>query len=70
MPAFLTPDPRDQWLDPEKATGQAKLDTLEMLERTSADVAATLREYIVDTKVNNTRTVDSLDPSLIEPMAA
>jgi hypothetical protein len=45
-------------------------DTLAMLERSSADVAATMREHIVDTKVNNTRTVDPSDASLIEPVAA
>lgn len=40
-----------------------------MLGHTSADVAATIREYVVDRKVNNSRTADATDPSLIEPAA-
>ncbi|WP_017201405.1 hypothetical protein [Microbacterium algeriense] len=38
-----------------------------MLERTSSDVAATIREHVVDHEVNNSRTADATDPSLIEP---
>ncbi len=65
MPAFLTPDTWEQWLDPAKLTGDAKADTLAMLDHTSADVAATIREHTVDRKVNNSRTADTTDPSLI-----
>ncbi|PRB12874.1 DUF159 family protein [Microbacterium sp. MYb72] len=67
MPAFLTPDTWDQWLSPEKLTGQAKINTLAMLDHTSSDVASTIREHIVDTKVNNARTVNRDDPSLLAP---
>ncbi|MCK2031436.1 MULTISPECIES: SOS response-associated peptidase [Microbacterium] len=69
MPAFLTPDTWDAWLTPEKLTGQTKLDTLAMLDHTSADVAATLRGHVVDRKVSNTRTVDPSDPTLLDPVA-
>ena len=69
MPAFLTPDTWDAWLTPEKLTGARKVETLAMLEHTSADVAATITEHIVDRKVNNSRTADASDPSLIEPAA-
>ncbi|WP_288870896.1 SOS response-associated peptidase [uncultured Microbacterium sp.] len=69
MPAFLTPDTWDPWLTPEKLTGERKVETLAMLEHTSSDVAATIREHVVDRKVNNSRTADATDPSLIEPVA-
>ncbi|MGK3949923.1 hypothetical protein [Microbacterium sp. K2] len=69
MPAFLTPDTWDAWLTPEKLTGDRKIETLAMLEHTSSDVASTIREYIVDRKVSNSRTVDPADPTLLEPVA-
>lgn len=67
MPAFLTPDTWDAWLTPEKVTGQAKTETLAMLDHTSADVAATITEHIVDRRVNNSRAVDPSDPTLLDP---
>lgn len=66
MPAFLTPDTWDTWLSPEKLTGDRKTEALAMLEHTSSDVAATIREHIVDRKVSNSRTVDPSDPTLID----
>ncbi|MFS0913072.1 SOS response-associated peptidase [Microbacterium sp. 179-I 3D2 NHS] len=66
MPAFLTPDTWDSWLSPEKVAGQAKVELLAMLDHTSADVAATIRERLVDRKVNNSRAVDPADETLIE----
>lgn len=39
-----------------------------MLEQTSSDVASTIREHIVDRKVNNSRTVVSADPTLLQPV--
>ena len=69
MPAFLMPDTWDTWLAPEKLTGDRKAETLAMLEHTSGDVASTIREHVVDRKVSNSRTVDSTDPSLLEPVA-
>lgn len=65
MPAFLTPDTWEQWLTPEKITGDAKSDMLAMLDHTSADVAATIRHHVVDRRVNNSRTAPADDPALI-----
>lgn len=78
MPAFLERSMWDEWLNPasltvkgdvpaSKATRAALVDDL---LATSERVAATIREYIVDTRVNNSRTVDPLDPGLIEPVSA
>jgi hypothetical protein len=39
-----------------------------MLEHSSSDVAATIREHIVDRKVGNSRTVDPADPTLLDPV--
>lgn len=69
MPAFLTPDTWGDWLTPERLTGDRKTEILAMLDHTSVDVAATIHEYVVVRKINNSRTVDSTDPSLIEPSA-
>ncbi len=68
MPAFLTHDTLDIWLDPAKLTGTAKTDVLAMLDQTSADMAATITEHIVDRKVNNSRTVDRTDPTVLAPI--
>lgn len=70
MPAFLTPDAWDAWLSPEKLTGQPKVEMLAMLDQSSASVASTIREHVVDRKVNNSRTADSADPSLIAPVSS
>lgn len=67
MPAFLAPDTLDAWLSPEKVTGDAKTELLAMLDHTSADVATTITEHIVDRKVNNSRSADAADASLIQP---
>jgi len=40
-----------------------------MLEKVSDEVAGTITTYQVDRRVNNSRTVDPADPSLIEPLA-
>lgn len=69
MPAFLGPDAVDAWLTPEKATGEAKLELLAMLEHSSSTVASTIHEHVVDRRVNNSRTADVDDASLIEPVA-
>lgn len=70
-PAFRTPrgSASEVHLRVATRTGQAKVETLAMLDHTSADVAATIQEHIVDRKVNNSRTADASDPSLIEPAA-
>jgi len=78
MPAFLTRDMWDTWLDPvsltipgDTAASRANREQLVSALLASSDqVAGTIREYIVDRKVNNTRTVDPTDPTLIEPVEA
>ncbi|WP_302185019.1 hypothetical protein [Streptomyces sp. AC495_CC817] len=40
-----------------------------MLDHASADVAVTIREHIVERKVNNSRTVDPTDPTLLAPVS-
>lgn len=67
MPTFLAPDGWSRWLSPEKLVKRD--DTLAMLDRSSAAVAATLRSYTVDRRVNNVRAVDPQDPSIIQPVA-
>lgn len=43
---------------------------LAMLDHTSADVAAAaIHEHVVDRRVNNSRTVDPTDPTILEPIA-
>ena len=41
-----------------------------MIDDVSVTVAGELETYAVDRKVNNVRTLDRTDPSLIEPLAA
>jgi putative SOS response-associated peptidase YedK len=70
MPAFLDASMYDRWLDSEKITDEARRDELvAMLQGVSTDVAATVTAYEVDRRVNNSRTADPQDASLIEPVA-
>ncbi|GAA0997488.1 SOS response-associated peptidase [Subtercola frigoramans] len=70
MPVFLTPDVWDSWLDPRKieanSAGQGAI--LDLLDRSSTAVASTITTYPVDRRVNNSRTLDSADATLIEPL--
>ena len=68
MPAFLTPDLIDRWLDTEKITDDGERDDLlATLDRASTGVASTITTYEVDRRVNNSRAVDPTDETLIEP---
>ena len=68
MPAFLTPDLYDRWLDSAKIDDEGERDDLlATLDRVSTEVASTITAYEVDRRVNNSRTVDPQDASLIEP---
>jgi putative SOS response-associated peptidase YedK len=69
MPAFLEPEVFDCWLEPGKWDDAQKIDALAMLTRVSEKVASTMTTYEVDRKVNNSRTADPLDASLIQPVA-
>ena len=66
MPVFLTPDAWDSWLTPEKIT--APEEALAMLDRSSVAIAATIVSHPVDRGVNNVRTVDAQDPTVIDPV--
>jgi len=67
MPAFLTPDLFDRWLDSEKLSDDGNRDDLlATLDRVSTGVASTITTYEVDRRVNNSRAVDPQDASLIE----
>lgn len=71
MPAFLTPDVYDEWLNPAKLSSDAEREhVLSMLQDASARVASTITTYEVDRRVNNSRTVDPLDPGIIEPVGS
>lgn len=73
MPAFLTRDLWDTWLSPQSltvagdtaASKRNRLQLLDELDASSTAVAATMRTHVVDRKVNNVRTADPADPSLI-----
>lgn len=72
MPAFLTPDLWAMWLNPESLTAKKPADSkanregmLEVLDRSSADVAQSIRAHVVDRKVNSVRTLDRHDPTLV-----
>jgi putative SOS response-associated peptidase YedK len=68
MPAFLTPDLYGRWLDSEKLTDEGERDDLlAALQSVSTEVASTVTAYEVDRRVNNSRTIDPVDPTLIEP---
>jgi putative SOS response-associated peptidase YedK len=66
MPAFLTDDAVQAWLEPVKLDRGGRDEMLAMLDAASADVASTIRQHVVDRKVNNSRAVDATDSRVIE----
>lgn len=69
MPALLTQDAIDPWLQPVPLdTPNATAELLGLLWAASEEVAATIASYRVGREVNNTRTVPRYDPSLITPL--
>jgi putative SOS response-associated peptidase YedK len=70
MPAFLSPDTYDAWLNPAKlATDPEKDGMLAMLRDVASSIASTITTYEVDRRVNNSRTIDPVDAGLIAPLA-
>ncbi|HWU30000.1 MAG TPA: SOS response-associated peptidase [Microbacterium sp.] len=69
MPAFLTEDAMTAWLEPVKLDRGDRDGMLSLLDAASADVAGTITQYVIDRRVNNSRTVDASDPSVIAPAA-
>jgi putative SOS response-associated peptidase YedK len=76
MPAFLTRDLWDDWLNPASltvdgdtvASKRNRAELLDELDASSSVIAATMRTHLVDRRLNNTRTVDRYDPTLLEPL--
>ena len=69
MPVFLERSAWDDYLDPDKLDEAAKEDMVVFLASESDRVAGTIASYEVDRRVNNSRTVDPGDPTLIEPLS-
>jgi len=69
MPVFLDAGVYDRWLDTERLVDDAqKDDMLALLQEVSTVQAAHITTYEVDRRVNNSRTVDPGDPTLIQPL--
>ncbi|MFC5273029.1 SOS response-associated peptidase [Brachybacterium sacelli] len=68
MPVFLTDDALEEWLAPGKLEKDQKEPLLGLLEDVSTAIAGQLVTRPVDRQVNNVRTLDRSDPSLIEPL--
>lgn len=69
MPVFLVPDVYDEWLNPVKLETEPDRDhVLSLLDVVSDRVAATITAYEVDRRVNNSRTADAQDATLISPL--
>lgn len=68
MPAFLTEDTLAEWLSPGKLAAEQKDPLLAQLENVSTTIAGQLVTVPVDRKVNNVRTLDRTDPTLIDPV--
>jgi len=68
MPVFLVPGVYDEWLNPAKlATDDDREHVLSLLDVVSDQVASTITTYEVDRRVNNSRTVDPFDSTLLTP---
>ena len=68
MPAFLEPEVYARWLEPVTWDDAQKEEAVRMLTEVSAEVASTITTHEVDRRVNNSRTADPGDASLIEPI--
>lgn len=76
MPAFITDELRDDWLKPTSLTIQNdsaaskrnRLELLDELDASSSAIAETMRTHLIDPRMNNARTVDRHDPTLLEPI--
>ncbi|MGP5364411.1 SOS response-associated peptidase [Brachybacterium tyrofermentans] len=68
MPVFLTDGAVQEWLVPGKLDAGQKDPLLAQLATASATIAGQLVTVLVDRKVNNVRTLDRDDASLVEPV--
>lgn len=69
MPAFLTEEAKNAWLEPVKLDRAGRTDMHGTLLASSEEMAATIRTHTVDRRVNNARAVDPSDSTLIERVA-
>jgi len=60
----------DDFLAPVKLDDSGKEEMVALLAAESEKVASTISTYEVDRRVNNSRTVDPTDATLIEPLDA
>jgi len=68
-PHSSPPEAMDAWLEPVKLDRPGRDEMLALLDGFSAAIASTIEQYVVDRKVNNSRTVDRDDPTVIAPAA-
>jgi putative SOS response-associated peptidase YedK len=75
MPAFLEPDTWSTWLNPQSITTADRTESaakrqamIDLLDRTSTAVAATMHTRLVDRRVNSVRAIDPQDATLIEAL--
>lgn len=68
MPVFLTDEAVQEWLVPGKLDAGQKDPLLAQLDTASTMIAGQLVTRQVDRKVNNVRTLDRDDASLVEPV--
>lgn len=69
MPVFLTVAAWDTWLNPDRVGKEQAGGLLELLDVESKLVASTLQTRPVSRAINNVRTLNPLDPCLIESIA-
>ncbi len=69
MPAFLTDDIWDEWLVGDLATEADQEHMLTLLRERSGVVASTIRSYPVSRRINNARTADPSDGTLVDPLS-
>lgn len=67
MPVFLERSVWDEYLEPGKLDDARKQRMIDLLTTESDNVAKRIESYEVDRRVNNSRTADPNDASLIEP---
>ena len=67
-PGVPRSDVWDEYLAPDKLDDAGKHEMVPLLTVESEKVAGTISSYEVDRRVNNSRTADPTDPTLIQPL--
>ena len=70
MPVFLRREVWEEFLAPDKLDDDGRQHLVQLLTAESERVAGTIIGDEVDPRVNNSRTIDPFDPSLIEPLTS